>query len=245
MEAIGINLGYVIVQFFSFLIMFLVLRAWVFNPVANMIENRRKTLAKGLEDARVAAEARENAEKEARKIIDEAQEKAALMVREATQRAEKAAVDVRNAADAEAVKIRENALADFDQERGRILAEVRGQVAAISIAAAQKLVGESLDEKRQHLLIEQFFSGVKDGKVVVLAEASLSGGSAEVTSALPLTTAEEQSVKNDVLAKLGSGASVSFHVDPSILGGLIIRVGDKVLDDSVAGRLSALKESIH
>jgi F0F1-type ATP synthase delta subunit len=43
---------------------------------------------------------------------------------------------------------------------------------------------------------------------------------------------------------LGGGSSVSFKVDPDILGGVVIRVGDKVLDGSVAAKLEGLRQSI-
>ncbi|MGZ9166861.1 MAG: F0F1 ATP synthase subunit delta, partial [Anaerolineales bacterium] len=69
------------------------------------------------------------------------------------------------------------------------------------------------------------------------------GESAQVTSALPLSKAEEEAVKRDVLAKAGA-KEVTFRVDPSILGGLVIRVGDKVLDSSVAGKLEGLRQSL-
>ena len=116
-------------------------------------------------------------------------------------------------------------------------------MAALSIAATQKLVGEALDEKRQHALLDEFFSGVKAGKVVVLDDASFKGEAAEVTSALPLTDKEQDAVKKDVLAKAGAQA-VTFRVDPSILGGLVIKVGDKVLDSSVAGKLEGLRQNL-
>jgi F-type H+-transporting ATPase subunit b len=112
------------------------------------------------------------------------------------------------------------------------------------MAATQKLVGETLDDQRQHALINEFFSSVKAGKVVVLEEAELIGTTAEITSALPLTEEERTTVKQDVLSKIGDQATVAFRVDPSILGGLVIRVGDKVLDNSVAGQLEALRQKL-
>ncbi len=244
MEALGINGGYFLVQLVNFAIIFIVLRAWVYGPVLNLLDTRRKTIAQGLEDARVAAEARANAEKEAAKVIAEAQAKASQLVKEASERAENATRDIRTAAEADAVKIRENATAEAQQERNRVLGDLRGQVAALAIAATQKLLNESLDDKRQHSLLEEFFSGVKSGKVTVLEGASVSGSSAEVTSALPLTDVEQNAVKRDVLAKVGGDATVAFRVDPGILGGLIIRVGDKVMDGSVAGQLGNLRESL-
>ena len=208
-----------------------------------MLEKRRQNIAQGLEDARVAAEARAAAEKEAAKIVADAQAEASKVVREANERAQGVAKDVKAEAEAEAARARETALNEAEAERNRILGELRGQVAALSIAATQKLVGDTLDEKRQHTLLEEFFSGVKAGKVVVLEDKSFKGESAEVTSALPLTEGEQEAVKKDVLAKVGAQA-VSFRVDPSILGGLVIKVGDKVMDGSVAGKLEGLRQNL-
>lgn len=243
MENLGINLGTLILQLISFGIVMVTLNVWVFKPMTGMLNKRRETIAKGIEDARVAAEARADAEKEAARIITEAERKANQTVAEARDRAEVAAKDVKSATETEAAKVRDAALAEVEGERNKILGDLRGQVAALSIAAAQKLVGEALDEKRQHALIDEFFSGVKSGKVVVLDDANFKGDSAEVTSALPLSKEEEATVKTDVLAKVGAQA-VTFRVDPSILGGLVIKVGDKVLDGSVSGKLEGLRQTL-
>jgi F-type H+-transporting ATPase subunit b len=243
MEALGINLGLLIVQIIAFTIVFLTLNAWVYQPMLNMMESRKQKIAQGLEDARVAAEARANAEKEAAKIITDAQTQASQIVREATERAATAGQDVKAAAEAEAAQAREAAIAEAEVERNRILGDLRSQVAGLAIAAANKLVGESLDEKRQRALLDEFFSGVKSGKLVVLDGADFQGESAQVTSALPLSPEEQETVKREVLAKAGA-KEVAFRVDPAILGGLIIRVGDKVLDSSVAGKLEGLRQSL-
>jgi len=243
MEALGINLGLLIVQIIAFTIVFLTLNAWVYKPMLNMMETRKQKIAQGLEDARVAAEARANAEKEAAKVIAEAQTEASKIVREATERAATAGNDVKAAAAAEAAKAREAAIAEAEVERNRILGDLRGQVASLAISAANKLVGEALDEKKQRALLDEFFSGVKAGKVVVLEGSGFQGEAAEVTSALPLNKDEEAAVKKDVLSKAGA-KDITFRVDPSILGGLIIKVGDKVLDGSVAGKLEGLRQNL-
>lgn len=243
MEALGINGSFLLVQIVNLIIVYVVVSKWIVGPIISMLEKRRETIAQGIEDARVASDARANAEKEAEKIIAEAQAKASQVVREATGRAETAAADVKSAATAEAGKAREKALAGVEEERGRILSDLRGQVAALSIAATQKLVGEALDEKRQRVLIDEFFTGVKAGKIVVLEDAKVSGADAEVTSALPLTSAEQESAKKEVLGKTGAQV-VTFKVDPTILGGLVIKVGDKVVDGSVSGKLDGLKTNL-
>lgn len=244
MEALGINLGYLLVQIFNFAIVLLVLKAWVFEPIINMLEQRRETIEKGIEDARVAAEARANAEQEAETILADARAKANQIVRDATDRADAVAQEIKNEAEEEAEKAKEAALADAQQERDRILADVRGQIASLAIAAAQKLIGESLDEQRQRNLLDEFFSGVRAGQVVILEGPELVGTSAEVTSALPLTSEEQEVIKEDILSRIGETATVTFRVDPSILGGIIIRVGDKVLDSSISGQLSEMKQTL-
>ena len=60
-----------------------------------------------------------------------------------------------------------------------------------------------------------------------------------VTSALPLTDKEKEAVSKGLKGK------VEFKVNPNILGGLVIRVGDKVLDDSVAGKLDSMRQNLN
>jgi len=244
LEGLGINLGYFLVQLFSFLIMVLVLRAWAYKPILSMLKRRRETIAQGLEDARLAGDARANAEQEAEKILDEARKEAATLVREASKQANETTLEIKSQAEQQAMHIREVAHEESEEAKIRALHDLRGQVAALAIAAAQKVIGETLDDKRQHALIDEFFSGVRKGKVVLIEGKKLSGASAEVTSALPLTKKEEETVKSEVLDKIGKEVPVNFNVETGILGGLVIRVGDKVLDGSVAGKLESLRQSL-
>jgi F-type H+-transporting ATPase subunit b len=244
LEKLGISLGLVIVQILNFAIIMVVLRAWLYKPLMGMMEKRRVTIAQGLEDARIASEARANAEREAAKIITDAQLKAAEVVRDATAKAEAAAQEVRTSSDAKIAQSREAAMSELEEERNRMLGELRGQVAALAMSAAQKLIGESLTQERQEALLKEFFSGVKSGKVVVLEETKISGASAEITSALPLTMEEQDQVKSDILARVGGSATVSFRVDPSILGGLVVKVGDHVIDGSVSGQLQTMRQNL-
>ena len=158
MEKLGLNLGFLLVQIISFLILWAVLHAWVYKPLQAALKNRRAAIDKGLEDARVAAEARENAEKDAAAILSEAQSNAAIIIREAKEKAEAAGREVKAEVEADIAKARSDALIDVDQERARVLGEIRTNVASLAIAAAQKLVGEALDDKRQHAVRRCLFN---------------------------------------------------------------------------------------
>lgn len=149
MEALGINLGYLITQILGIIVLLLVLKHFIYAPILRMLDERKARIAKGLEDARQAAIARDNADAEAKKILDAARAEAAKIRQDAVLQAEETAKSIENGAHQEAKSILAGARDDAAEERTRILSDLRGQVAAISIAAANKIVGESLDEKRQ------------------------------------------------------------------------------------------------
>ena len=67
---------------------------------------------------------------------------------------------------------------------------------------------------------------------------------AVVTSAVPLTKPETDAVRAKVEAMAGSAVDLRSQVDPAILGGLTIQVGDRLLDDSVRGRLERLRDQL-
>ncbi|MFZ0548736.1 MAG: F0F1 ATP synthase subunit B [Candidatus Promineifilaceae bacterium] len=233
LDNLGINLGYLILQILGFVILLLLIAGYALNPIMKVLEERKERIAKGLEDARQAAIARDNADAEAKKILEEARGRADKEVQTRITTAEETASGITAKANEEAKGIIANARDEAEEERNRILSELRNQVAAISIAAANKLVAESLDEKRQRQIIGDFFAKVP-AKV-----SGLSGDKAVVTSALPLTDAEKDNVKSTLKV-----SSVEYRVNPGILGGLIVRVGDQVVDDSIASQMNGLRESL-
>lgn len=66
----------------------------------------------------------------------------------------------------------------------------------------------------------------------------------EVVSAIALTDDQQQRLAATLEAQYGAGLVFSYRVDPSILGGLIVRVGDKLIDGSVASKLAAMKQAL-
>jgi len=227
-EALGINLGYLLVQIIAFIVIYTLLSRWVYDPLNRVLRERRARIAKGLEDAQAAANARRNAETEGEKILAAARADGGKLIEEARARAEEVGKQVEADARAEADKIRSDARIAAAAERDAQLAGLRGQVADISVAVARRLIGESLDKKRQTELVNDFFTRVP-------AEAKKLGGDVEIVSAMPLSADEQNKAKKEVGA-----ANVTFTVDPDILGGLIVRAGDRVVDGSIRSSLNDL-----
>ena len=225
MEALGINAGFLVAQLVNFGVVFLALALLAWRPLTRALDERALRIAKQLEDAEVAAKARQNAETEAAQIIEKARREASSFADEARARGEESAQGLLVDARAEAEKIVADARSKAEAERNRQLSDMRDQVAGLAIAATRKLVGANLDEKRQRELVAGFFSQVPEA-------AKGLGGAVEVVSALPLTDAEQADIK----AKTGA-SEVTFVVDPDIMGGLVLRAGGRVIDGSVRAGL--------
>ncbi len=67
---------------------------------------------------------------------------------------------------------------------------------------------------------------------------------ATVSSALPLDAAELDAITARLRALTGSGVEVATAVDTALIGGLTVRVGDRLIDASVRGRLERLRDRL-
>lgn len=64
---------------------------------------------------------------------------------------------------------------------------------------------------------------------------------AEVTSAEPLSDAQVASLKGALKAQLGKDVTLAASVDPALLGGLVVKVGSRMVDTSLRSKLNSLK----
>ena len=239
LEGLGINLVQILAQIVNFLLIMYFLNGALVRPVLKNLDARRKKIDDSMENARLAEEKLANIGKDYQAKMQQAAANAQKLRPETLQGAQSELDRLRKEARADAEKIRAQAQIDATAQRNQMLGDLRGQVAAISMAAANKIVGESLDANRQKALINDFFGKVPAG--VSVSE----GGAVSVTSALPLSADEQAKVKADLGKQIANLGDVSFDVNPSILGGLIVRVGDKVIDGSVAAKMTALRQSVN
>lgn len=234
MDALGINLGFLISQLVNFGVFALIFTFAAWKPLMKMIDDRSARIAKGLEDARVASEARANAEQEAEKVLADARAEAQRIIADARDKAEENAKPIVQAAQTDAEKIRADAETRAKDIEANALADLRGQVVNLAIAAANQVIGDTLkDEAKAKAVVNEFFSTSQ-------VDIKNLSGDLIVTTALPLDKAEQEKV-----AKQLSGNVTAWRVDPNILGGIVVRAGDRVVDGSVRANLSKLASNLN
>jgi F-type H+-transporting ATPase subunit b len=232
LDPLGINAGLLFVQIFNFLILAFIVSQVLWKPAVNFLDSRSAEIQKGLEDAAAAAKARENAEQEAETIRADARQQSNQSIEEARAQAEDIAKGIEREARAEAEKIRSDAQQEARVARDAELSGLRDQVLNISVALSRRIIGEALDEDRQRQLVSDFFGSVPES-------AKGLSGEVEVVSAMPLTDDEQSSARSEIGAD-----SISFTVEPAILGGVIVRAQEKVIDASVRGGLDDLSQRL-
>jgi len=67
---------------------------------------------------------------------------------------------------------------------------------------------------------------------------------AEVTSARPLDAGQVDALKANLKSRFGSDIAVDLNVDPAILGGLVVKVGSRMIDGSVRTKLNTLAQAM-
>jgi F-type H+-transporting ATPase subunit delta len=130
--------------------------------------------------------------------------------------------------------IKSPVLSRADQSKG---------IAAISQAVqltdlTQKFLGLVARNRRLFAL-----PGMIAGFLEILA-ARRGQATAEVTSAVPLSESQVAAIAQALKATAGRAVQVATKLDPSILGGLIVRVGSRMVDSSLKSKLQRLKLSM-
>ena len=134
----------------------------------------------------------------------------------------------------EAVKFFQNPLVPQVAKKNLLTRAVGKEVSATVMNFLMLLV----DKKRIGVFNEIFdiFSSLKNKAQGILI--------ADVTSAFPLTKKQQDALIKKLSSLTGKKIQVRPHKDESIIGGLILKIGDKRIDGSVAGRLRALRSSM-
>ncbi|MGP5408092.1 MULTISPECIES: F0F1 ATP synthase subunit delta [Psychrobacter] len=98
---------------------------------------------------------------------------------------------------------------------------------------------KQLSEQERLALLPEVYEHYRRHKAISLKQLD-----AYVTSAYPLTDAQRETIQTRLAASLNASVVIHESVDPSLLAGATIKVGDKIIDDSMRGKLQQLKTQL-
>jgi F-type H+-transporting ATPase subunit b len=163
-DAFGVDLPKLAFQIINFLLLLYLLNRFLFKRVFALLDERGQKISKGLEDAEAAARDRELARAEREAAVAEARKEANEMIARANKIAEDTRNEILTSARADAEKVSTRAREEIVAEKDKAMAEIRGQVAELALAAAGKLVRRQMDDPTQRRLVEEFLAEVEPAK---------------------------------------------------------------------------------
>ncbi len=156
--ALGINLTGLLAQLIGFAILLGVMRAIAYKPVLKMMDQRSERIREGLEAADKMKEQAAQADVTVQKRLEEARQEGQALIGQAQQIANRIQEDARQQAQAEGESLLVRARNEIALERDEAIAQIRREFADITIAAAEKVIGQSLDKRAHERLIDEVLS---------------------------------------------------------------------------------------
>lgn len=144
------------------LILFLVLKHFLFDKVNAVLDSRRTEVAKTYEDADAALNNAKQLETEYTEKLSAAKEESAEIVKNATKKAQSRSDEIIAEAKDEARGIVDKANADIEKEKKRAVNQIKDEISDIAISIATQVVSKEIDGKTHEKLIESFIDEIGD-----------------------------------------------------------------------------------
>lgn len=153
--ALGFNLPGLIAQLINFGLLLVVMRLFLYKPVLKLLDERKRRIQEGLERAEQAAEQALASEGEVRRAVEEARAEGQQAVARAQEAAQRLRAELEERARADADQIVQRAREEVRTERDQAIQQLRAEFTDLTIAAAERVIGQSLDRAAHQRLIDE------------------------------------------------------------------------------------------
>jgi F-type H+-transporting ATPase subunit b len=153
--SLGVNLPLLVVFIINFIVLFVLLRLFLYKPVMKMLDERAKRTKDAMELAEATKKEFEQAKTEVQKQIEKGRLEAQAIFTQAMQVGERLKEESRQEATKQAQAIVDRTRSELETERDKIVGDLRREFVDISISAAEKVIKETLDKEKHRKLIEE------------------------------------------------------------------------------------------
>ena len=156
------SFGLFIWQVVIFVGLIFLLKKFAWKPILDAVNEREQGIKNALESAENARNEMQNLQADNQRILQEARAERDAMLKEAREMKEKMVADAKSEAQEQGQKIIDQAKAAIESEKNAAMADLKSQVATLSLSIAEKLLKEELSNKEsQTKLVEKMLGDVK------------------------------------------------------------------------------------
>jgi F-type H+-transporting ATPase subunit b len=162
MDLVTPGLGLIVWSTLTFIILLWLLKKFAWKPILNAIKSREASIEHALSAAEDAKKEVQNLTADNQKLLQEARAERESMLKEAREIKEKMIADAKAQAQAEGEKIVLQAQQSIEGEKKAAIADIKNQVAELSIEIAEKVLRDQLDNKDKQLkMVDQLVENIK------------------------------------------------------------------------------------
>jgi len=154
-----------IAQIINFLILVAILVKVAYKPLMKIMAERQAKIAESMQTAETERQAAEKLRLEYQEQLAQARTQAQAIVDKAMKLAEQTKEEIIEEARAEHNRLLKAAQDEIQRERERALAELRGEVVALSMAAATKIIEKNMDDQANAQLVSDFIEKLDERKI--------------------------------------------------------------------------------
>jgi F-type H+-transporting ATPase subunit b len=151
MDLVTPDVGLLFWTFISFVILFFVLKKFAWKPIVKTVNDRENSIKEALASADAAKREMQNLTADNEKLLKEARVEREALMKEARELKTKLIADAKEEAKVEGAKMIASAQAAIQSEKKAAIADIKTQVASLSIEIAEKVVNEELSDKDKQL----------------------------------------------------------------------------------------------
>jgi F-type H+-transporting ATPase subunit b len=150
-----IDVKLIIAQAVNFGIVLFVLWKFAYKPILKTLNNRSNKIEKGLKDAENAGKKLAETEEKEKEVLADARKEAQVILAKSENMAKKTQEEMETSAKIQADKIITDAKAQIEEEKQKMLKEVKAEIGDLVVSATEKIIGEKLDKSKDKELIEK------------------------------------------------------------------------------------------
>ena len=156
------SFGLFIWQVVIFVGLIFLLKKFAWKPILDAVNEREQGIKNALESAENARNEMQNLQADNQRILQEARAERDAMLKDAREMKEKMVADAKNEAQEQGQKMIDQAKAAIESEKNAAMADLKAQVATLSLSIAEKVLKDELSNKEsQTKLVEKMLGDVK------------------------------------------------------------------------------------